>query len=94
MCNTSYVNNNCCRNIDTNNNGGPIGDWYYPNNSKVIANQDSTENNNIFVRIGFAREVRLVKKGNVVGPLGIYTCRVPNSAGIIEEAKIYISSSK
>ncbi len=93
MCNTSYVNNNCCRKSDTNNNSGPIGDWYYPSNSKVIANQDSTENNT-FVRIGFAREVRLVKKGNVFGPLGVYTCRVPNSDGIIEEAQINISSSK
>ncbi len=91
MCNTSYVNNNCCRNNDTNN--GPIGDWFYANNSKVIANQDSTEND-IFVRIGFAREVRLVKKGNVTGPLGIYTCRVPNNNGIIEEAQINILSSK
>ncbi len=77
VCRTDNVNTECCRSSDSNGNG-PIGDWFYPNNSQVILNgQDTTDNT--FVRIGFKTEVRLVKRGSPTGPLGLYRCEVPNS---------------
>ncbi len=93
VCNTANVNTNCCRNIDNNYNG-PIGDWFYPNNSKVIRNHQDHSSNDILVRIGYISQVRLVKRGNVTGPLGSYRCDVPTADGEIASASIYIISSK
>ncbi len=39
------------------------------------------------------RQVRSVKRGNVTGPLGKYTCEVPDMNGTIHRASIYITSS-
>ena len=90
ICN---VNTACCRSSDNNDNG-PIGDWFYPDNSQVIHNSQDASTNNIFVRIGFYREVRLVTLGSPTGPLGLYRCEVPNSRndGVIA-ASIYITSN-
>ncbi len=92
VCHTDNVNTECCRSAD-NNHKGPIGDWFYPNNSKVTHNsQDTTDNT--FVRIGFEREVRLVTRGSPTRPVGLYTCRVPDSRGETVSASIFIVSSE
>ncbi len=92
VCHTDNVNTACCRSSDNNGNG-PIGDWLYPDNSQVIPNsQDTTDNT--FVRIGFYRQVRLVRRGGPTGPLGLYRCEVPNSRGETVSASIYIMSSE
>ncbi len=93
VCNTTYVNTNCCRNSDNNYNG-PIGDWFDPNNSKIARNGQDRFSNNIFVRIGYDKQVRLVSRGNVTGPLGLYTCAVPDMYGEIHKANIFIVLSK
>ncbi len=92
VCHTDNVNTACCRSSDNNDNG-PIGDWFYPDNSQVIHNQDASTNNT-FVRIVFYREVRLVIRGSPTGPLGLYRCEVSNSRGITVSASIYILSSE
>ncbi len=93
VCHTDNVNTECCRSSDSNDNGR-IGDWFYPDNSQVIHNSQDASTNNIFVRIGFYREVRLVTLGSPTGPLGLYRCEVPNSRndGVIA-ASIYITSN-
>ncbi len=94
ICNTDNVNTECCRNSDNNGNG-PIGDWFYPNNSQVLHNDDDTNSINIiFVRVVFEKEVRLVKRGSPTGPLGLYRCEVPNSRNETVSASIYIVSSE
>ena len=94
VCHTDNVNTACCRSSDNNGNG-PIGDWFYPDNSQVIHNSQDASTNNTFVRIGFKTEVRLVKRGSPTGPLGLYRCEVPNSRndGGVMAASIYITSN-
>ncbi len=95
VCHTDKVNTACCRSSD-NNGSGPIGDWFYPDNSQVIPNNPDNTSNITFVRIGFYREVRLAaKRGHLTGPLGLYRCEVPNSRGeTVSAASIYIVSSE
>ncbi len=89
ICNTDNINTACCRSIDNNGNG-PIGDWFYPNNSQVISNQNNNINDT-FVRIGFTKEVRLVKIGSPTGPLGLYRCEVSDRDNGVSTASIYIT---
>ncbi len=93
VCHTDNVNTACCRSSDNNGNG-PIGDWFYPDNSQVLPN-DGINSTNIFFRIVFVREVRLVARGSPTGPLGLYRCEVPNSRndGGVMAASIYITSN-
>ncbi len=93
VCHTDNVNTECCRDSDNINGNGPIGDWFYPNNSQVLHNGDATSYTNIFVRIVYEREVRLVMLGSPTGPLGLYTCRVPSRDENVS-ASIYIMSGK
>ena len=93
VCDTTNINIHCCRRRD-NNYEQPLGNWLYPNNSMVVKNNEDSISNDIFVRIGYLRQVRLVKRGNVNGPLGKYTCEVPDMNGTIHRASIYITSSK
>ncbi len=93
VCDTTNINIHCCRRKD-NYYEQPLGNWLYPNNSAVVRNNEDRITNDIFVRIGNLRQVRLVKRGNVTGPLGKYTCEVPDMNGIIHRASIYITSSK
>ncbi len=93
ICNTDNINTECCRSSDNNGNG-PIGDWFYPDNSQVIHNSQDASTNNTFVRTLFQREVRLVKRGNPAEPLGLYKCEVPNFRGDTVSASIYIMSSE
>ncbi len=93
VCHTDNINTECCRSSD-NNGSGPIGDWFYPNNSQVIHNSQDASTNNIFVRIGFKTEVRLVKRGSPTRPRGLYRCEVPNSRGEAVSASIYIVSGE
>ncbi len=93
VCHTDNVNTGCCRDTDNNGNG-PIGDWFYQNNSLVAPNNQDATINNILVRIVYIREVRLVRRGSPTGPLGLYTCRIPNARGGTVSASIYIMSSE
>ena len=73
-CVTTNVNMACCRDRD----GGNVGEWYHPDGTIVLrnANVDSSVDN-VFTRSGFTHEVRLNRRANAMGPLGVYSCTVP-----------------
>ena len=72
VCVTSNVNTKCCRPRD----GGNIGEWYHPNGIIVYRNS-AVYRDDIFTRSGYTKQVRLNRRANAVGPLGVYRCDVP-----------------
>ena len=94
LCITTNVNSDCCRNSDNPNSnpyGGPVGDYYYPNNSIVIRGNAIGSATNTFSRYGNAQQVRLASVGNPLGPLGSYSCIVPDGlTGMDVSASIII----
>ncbi len=87
ICDTSYVNVECCRNADSG--MGAIGNWYSPT-GPVINLKKLGQTTDILYRIVGAQQVRLASIGAPVGPLGIYTCSVPNTNGTLINATINI----
>ena len=75
VCNTINVNTHCCRGTK-NPNGGPLGDWYFPN--YTIVPRLSASPNGDFTRNGFTHQVYLNRRNNAMTPLGTYTCVVPD----------------
>ena len=76
VCVTSNVNERCCRNGD----GGNVGEWWNPTGTLVIRdNQDRSSS--IFTRVGYHKQVRLSRRPDATGPVGRYTCVVPDSRG-------------
>ncbi len=78
----------CCRRADTGK--GAIGNWYFPNGSAVLTLANLGQTTDTLYRLVAAQQVRLASRGTPVGPLGIYTCSVPNSNGILINATINI----
>ena len=74
VCNTSNVNDHCCRGKD-NPNGGTLGEWYFP--SGIVPRLGANPNGD-FTRTGWTHEVHLNRRNNDVTPLGVYECRVPH----------------
>ena len=75
VCNTTNVNSYCCAGRN-NPNGGPLGNWYFPNGT--IVPRFGASPNGDFTRTGFTYEVRLNRRNNAMTPLGTYTCVVPD----------------
>ena len=74
-CETINVNMNCCRTVD----GGRVGEWNHPDGTIVPRNADVDSSvDNVFTRSGFTHEVRLNRRANAMGPLGVYSCIVPD----------------
>ncbi len=91
ICNTFNVNKNCCRNYDNNGNGS-MGIWYDPSNNKITKNRDNQTVRNVLVQINYEEQVRLVNRGRLEGPLGIYRCEVLGTNVEIESAAISVIS--
>ena len=72
ICMTSNVNTKCCRARD----GGNVGEWYYPDGTIVPRNFGAPADD-ILTRTAFTQQVRLNRRANAVGPLGVYRCDVP-----------------
>ena len=87
VCVTDNVNMNCCRGRESG--GTPIGDWIH-NNELVVPLGSATGLNDIFVRIGYTRQIRLAAVGHPTGPVGDYTCSVPDANGIATTAIVRI----
>lgn len=87
-CHTDNVNTQCCRQID----GGNIGEWFFPNGTIVPRNSDHA-GRSAFTRSGSTRQVRLNRNLDVMGPLGVFECRVPDSSGKLQNASIAIVAS-
>ena len=94
VCVTTNVNTDCCRssdNFNSNPYGGAVGDYYYPNNSIVIRGNAIEIGTNTFSRYGYTHQVRLASVGNPLGPLGNYSCIVPDGlTGMNVSASIII----
>ena len=75
VCYTTNVNTNCCAGRN-NPNGGPLGNWYFPDGT--IVPRLSISPNGDFTRTGSLLEVRLNRRNNATTPLGTYTCVVPD----------------
>ena len=75
VCVTSKVNKQCCRSSD----GGNIGEWWDPTGALVIRD-NLDQSNSIFTRVGFREQVRLSRRSGATGPVGRYTCAVPDSS--------------
>ena len=86
VCVTRNVNTNCCRLKD----GGNVGEWYLPDRSIVPRNSAAGNRDDIFSRSGFTQQVRLNRRANALGPLGVYRCGVPNQTGENFSASITI----
>ncbi len=88
VCVTTNVNTQCCRGSD-NPNGGGIGGWLDPNNTLIPAANALGTATNVFYRVLFTEQVRLaIVGGTPSGPLGVYTCVVPDMNGVDVSATI------
>ena len=84
VCVTSNVNTKCCRTSD----GGCVGEWYHPNGT-VVPRNVVIARDDIFTITAFTEQVRLNRRANAVGPLGVYRCDVPTDPpGAIISANI------
>ena len=56
-----------------------MGEWYHPDGTIVLHNADVDSSvDNVFTRSAFTHEVRLNRRANAMGPLGVYSCIVPD----------------
>ena len=58
VCVTTNVNTHCCRGAD-NPNGGGIGEWYFPNGTRILNTPDTN-----FYRTRYTQQVRLNHRNN------------------------------
>ncbi len=93
VCVSTNVNTQCCRGID-NPNGGGIGGWLDPSNRQIPSPGALGGATNVFTRYLFTEQVRLsIVGGTPSGPLGVYTCVVPNINGMDVSATITITGT-
>ncbi len=72
---------------------GAIGNWYPPTGPPVIFIANLGQTTDALYRVVYTQQVRLASIGAPVGPLGIYTCSVPNNNGTLVNATINIINS-
>ncbi len=92
VCVTTNVNTQCCRGAD-NPNGGGIGGWLDPSNRQIPAPGALGGATNVFAHYLHTEQVRLaIVGGTPSGPLGVYTCVVPDVNGLDMSATITITN--
>ncbi len=69
---------------------GAIGNWYSPTGPPVITLNNLGQHTDSLYRVVAAQQVRLASRGAPVGPLGRYTCSVPDYNGILVNATVNI----
>ncbi len=93
VCVTTNVNTQCCRGSD-NPNGGGIGGWLDPSNTPIPSPGSLGGATNVFTRYLFTEQVRLaIVGGTPSGPMGVYTCVVPDMNGVDVSATITITGT-
>ncbi len=93
VCVTTNVNTGCCRGSD-NPNGEGIGGWLDPNNTLIPAANALGAATKVFYRVRFTEQVKLaIVGGTPSGPLGVYTCVVPDMNGVDVSAIITITGT-
>ena len=91
VCVATNVNSACCRDND-NTNGGPLGDLLYPNKTSLSALSVIGNAPTILYTVRRTHQLRLCSRGSPTGPLGVYTCVVPDMNGVDVTADIILSS--
>ena len=89
VCVTTHINTACCRKSD-NGGIGPLGDLIDPNEGSVTP-LNMAVNNTLF-NVRYTQQMRLGSRGSPTGPLGEYTCLVPDMNGDNVIALITLSS--
>ncbi len=69
---------------------GAIGNWYPPTGPPVITLNKLRQTTDTLYRVVYTQQVRLASIGIPFGPLGIYTCFVPDNNGILFNATVNI----
>lgn len=84
VCVTTNINAQCCRTQD----GGNVGEWFFPNGTMVPRNNGSRRAQ--FTRSGYTEQIRLNRRRNILSPTGDFTCKVPDqlTSSIYHEAVI------
>ena len=90
VCVTTDVNSSCCRGSD-NDNGERLGDLLDPNRNSVISLSDIASTSDKLYKVRSTHQLRLGSLGTPTGPLGVYTCVVPDMNGDNVTANITIS---
>ena len=80
VCVTATVNTQCCTDR------GGVGEWFFPNGSRVIRNIDDPNRNSQIIRTGRTNQVRLNFRTPQTSPTGEYTCVVPVTGGLVNQA--------
>ena len=84
VCVTTNVNTNCCRTAD----GGSRGEWLSTDGTRIL----NTDTN--FYRTRHTQQVRLNRRNNVMSPIGVFICVIPDIDSTINHtASINIISS-
>ena len=68
-------NTQCCRGSD--NDGGALGWWYFPNGSTP---RGSASGNSVF-RSRALGVLQLNRRNNAQSPTGVYRCEIPDASG-------------
>ena len=76
VCVTTAVNTQCCTDE------GGVGEWFFPNGSMVLRNNDAVSQ---IVRTGRTNQVRLNFKRRLTSPTGEYTCVVPETGSSVHQ---------
>ncbi len=91
VCVTSNVNTNCCRAADHPGSGG-VGNWSYPDGTIVLGNSNNTEG---FTRSYHFQQLRLNRKRHdIISPIGVFTCEVPDGLDTSVTHRAYITLSE
>ena len=85
VCVASNVNSACCR-------GSVQGDLLDPNKHSVIPLGFIGSTPTILYKVRHTHQLRLCSRGSPTGPLGVYTCVVPDMNGGDVTANITLSS--
>ncbi len=93
VCHTGNVNTQCCRFGDSLS-GMSMGDWLDPSNNTVPAPSALGGATNVFTRYHyFLRVILATVGGTPSGPLGVYTCVVPDMNGVDVSATVTVTGT-
>ena len=90
VCVTSNVNYHCCRYYD-NPNMGALGYILDSNGQSLNILSNIGSATDTFFVVRHNQQLRLGKVGSPIGPLGVYTCVVPDMSGSDVTANITLS---
>ena len=76
----------CCRGSD-NPSGVAQGSWRYPNGTYVSSRYHS---GNDISRTRGSSSVFLHRTNNVITPIGVYTCEIPDNSTVLREITVYL----